>query len=1287
MGLRRHGLVLAGLLIITLVCIAVPVSAAVHTLNPGDSIRQAVTDALPGDTIVLNPGTYNEYNITLDKDITIRANTAAGGNAGNTIIDAGSAGSIFNKTSGHAITIDSLGLRNGYFSRDTMELGAGVVAVEGGSLTLTSSVITNCSSELVGGAILTQGSTVTITGTRFTNCSALYGGAIFSGLENPSTITITGSEFTHCVGAYAGAIFSGDRGGRMTITSTTFSNCSAGFGGAILAGLFGNQRSLTISSSTFSNCTAAEAGAVYSSSDNTIITSTTFRNCSAVAGGALVSTGNTRISGSVFTDCLAGDVHLSLDFMRPSDTDAASRVFGDRAVPATFPDSDLMPVTASDGERPEYLGGAIAVGGETFTLDSTTISNCTAGNGGAIFIVMASARLSDSTITNCSADYGGAIDVVMGDVVASNLTITDCQADVGGGILAEAGSTGVVTSTTFSRCQAYIGAAVAAADSSPLLSSYPGDTMDGDDPAYRSPSTITITSSTFTGCTAGFFGGAIANDRSTVTATSSTFRDCRAMFGGAAYADGGTTTVSGSTVENCMAMMGGAIVASGEGADILSGEDLPVPDSARSVFGRDSGGRDVPLYGNLSISDTRFTDCFGIGGGAIASHYANLNITTSSFSNCSATETGGAVYSDGSTTVIDRSSFEDCRIVERPESEDASRTFGDGDTGGAGGAISADYGTLIVTSSSFTSCTADTGGAIYADDGTLRITGSSFTGCLGGLGGAVFANDHTAIITSSTFTNCSTALPGRSREGAREFSDGINRGAGGAVFFDGDDLIIGSSEFSGCSAESRGAALSTSNGNTTITSTVFTDCRITRGTETSSTPREGADGRPSSDGGAVYSSGETLTVTSSSFSGCTAVSGGAVANDDGAAVIRFSRIYQCGPGAALWNLEGHGTVDAAHNWWGSNAEPSGFVNGTLNYTPWLVLSGSASPGSIATTWHSDIGADLTLDSTGTDTSAGGVYLPDGIPGTFAIRSGSGSLSPGTAGTLDGVASTRFLPAAPAHTNISATVDDQTVYIDLVVGDASRFTPASTGSDDGMPSGTPAPGSPSTGSSFPLMTVTVNIGGNSAAGSTTVTGTQLSGLVVTGTLQNSPGGNLTAPPGTVFQYFSLVPARFTTITSAAINFTVPQSWLDEHHIPPANIVLYHQTASGWVALPTTVLYTKDGTVFCTARSGGFSIFAIAGNPGSSPAPVTTVTLPEPASTPKEQAPVAAVAGQEPVTTQTTAPPAATTVPKSASPLLTNIVLVIAAIGVLGTGGFMARRWWIHRQNPALFEEFD
>ncbi len=222
----------------------------------------------------------------------------------------------------------------------------------------------------------------------------------------------------------------------------------------------------------------------------------------------------------------------------------------------------------------------------------------------------------------------------------------------------------------------------------------------------------------------------------------------------------------------------------------------------------------------------------------------------------------------------------------------------------------------------------------------------------------------------------------------------------------------------------------------------------------------------------------------------------------------------------------------------------------------------------------------------------------------------------------------------------------------------------------------------TSSDLPPMTITVNIGGDSKAWQAVVTGTKLSDLIVTGTVQSGAGGNATAPPGVVFQYISLVPARYNSITKAVIHFTVPQAWLDENHIAPGSIVLYHQTANGWEALPTTVLYTKDGTVYFSAQSTGFSLFAIAGTP-SAATPVTTTNR-QVSTAVQTTAP--APAAKAPVTTQTTAPPATSPQPAAPSPLL-NIVLVIAAIGVLAGGGFIVRRWWIRRQNPELFREYD
>jgi predicted outer membrane repeat protein len=438
------------------------------------------------------------------------------------------------------------------------------------------------------------------------------------------------------------------------------------------------------------------------------------------------------------------------------------------------------------------------------------------------------------------------------------------------------------------------------------------------------------------------------------------------------------------------------------------------------------------------------------------------------------------------------------------------------------------------------------------------------------------------------------------------------------------------------------------------------------------------------EGGAVNSP-IGLAITSSTLTGNTAADGGAVYMT-GSGTIRFSRFYQntAGTGPAI---SVPGDVNAVNNWWGTNNGPSGYVLGWYTGTPWLVLGANATPTSITTAGTSLITANLTFNSpAGADTSLSG-HIPDGTPVTFAVVTG-GSVSPMAADTVNGVAHTVFTPSGSATANISVTVDGQTVYITMPVSPAPVQTPTlppatlDIGNDDGFPSGTAAPATTGAGT-LPPMTVTVNIGGDSKAWQAVVTGTGLRDLIVTGTVQHNSAENQTAPPGTVFQYISLTPARYGTISNTVIYFSIPQSWLDENHIAPGIIVLYHQTANGWEALPTTVVTTKDGTVYFSAPSGGFSLFAIAGTPGSAATPAIVATTQEVQES-IVQTPATTTVTKAPVTTQTTAPPATAPQPAAPSPLL-NIVLVIAAIGILTGGGFMARRWWIRRQNPALFEE--
>jgi PGF-pre-PGF domain-containing protein len=1139
-----------------------PVSAAPASVSPGDSLQAAIDAAADGDTIYLDPGTYYEHGITISKNITIMANKSAGGNHDNTIIDALTLGGIFSVTGAYSFAIDNLALRNatGYNG------GGAVNAPSGSTLTITSTIFSNCSTNWDGGAIRSLHGTVTVTSSTFSNCSAtISGGAISS---------------SH---------------GSLNVISTSFSDCSApsSAGGAI----YTYMSTVDITSSTFLNCSATNSGGAIRVDDGTLnVTSSTFSNCSAGAGGAIVNLfGTVNVISSTFSNCSA----------------------------------------INDG-------GAIYSYSSTVTITSSTFSNCSATiSGGAISSSQGTTNVSSSTFSNCSAtDYGGAIFSIYDTLNVTTTSFSNCSAFLGGAIFFYYG-TANVNSSTFSDCPAFNGGAI----------------------NCNNQGTLTVNSSSFSNCSANT-GGAILNYGNASIGNNSVFTGCSAAGGGAVYNGGSTFTITSSTISDCSADSIGGAVMSGSGT--------------------------------FNISTTSFSNCSaGNNGGAIYSSGGILNITTTTFSNCSAGWSGGAIYNSGSTLTISTSSFSNSTAVNY------------------GGAIYSSGGTVTISFSSFDNCSATIyGGAISSDGSTLIVTTSSFSNCSALIGGAISSESSSLTITTTSFSNCSARL-------------------GGAIYHISQTLTVTSSTFSGCSAIVAGGAILSTEDRFTIASSTFSDCST------------------GWYGGAIYS--------------------------DSTGTIHFSRFYQnTGSGSAVEVL-GWGAVDATNNWWGANTEPSGFVHGDVDYTPWLTLGITASPSSITTAQTPTIRTNLTFNSSGYDTSGGGVYVPANITNTFAVIAGSGSVSPLTNGTVNGVAGTTFTPAYSGTTTISGTVDDQTVFINLTVAQGAptvtaitpRFAfntssvsitnlsgmffqnigtttvkltraghanitakgvtvvsntritcvvpitnqPAglwnvvvtnpdgqegvlangftiigviTTGSTLTPPTPVPTYSQDQSGGSsddfsssgfLPLMNVTVNIGGNSAAGKTTVTGTKLSELIVTGTVQSGTGSNLAAPPGFVYQYISIVLVRYSSITKAVINFTVPQSWLDENHIAPGSIVLYRQTANGWESLPTTVLYTKDGTVYFSAQSGGFSLFAIAGTP-TVQIPEVTVTTPQRILKGIEQTPAPAAVAKAPATTQTTVPPPGAEAPAGPSgfPVMTTALIAVVGIGLLG-GGVLVRRWWI------------
>ena len=135
-------------------------------------------------------------------------------------------------------------------------------------------------------------------------------------------------------------------------------------------------------------------------------------------------------------------------------------------------------------------------------------------------------------------------------------------------------------------------------------------------------------------------------------------------------------------------------------------------------------------------------------------------------------------------------------------------------------------------------------------------------------------------------------------------------------------------------------------------------------------------------------------------------------------------------------------AEAPLNWWGSNTGPNTTGNDTtsanVNTSPWLVLSIAASLGTIGPGGTSTVTASVTGDSSGATHSAA-PFFPNGIPIAFGAT--GGTITPTSAPTQSGVASSTFTSATPATASASVTLDNQTLSTPITIQPLSITQPA------------------------------------------------------------------------------------------------------------------------------------------------------------------------------------------------------------------------------------------------------
>jgi PGF-pre-PGF domain-containing protein len=175
---------------------------------------------------------------------------------------------------------------------------------------------------------------------------------------------------------------------------------------------------------------------------------------------------------------------------------------------------------------------------------------------------------------------------------------------------------------------------------------------------------------------------------------------------------------------------------------------------------------------------------------------------------------------------------------------------------------------------------------------------------------------------------------------------------------------------------------------------------------------------------------------------------------------------------------------------------------------------------------------------------------------------------------------------------------------------------------------------------------------------------------------------------------LVGVNPSAISQGTITFAVTGSWLSQHDVTPSDIVLMRNHDGQWSELTTTFDHQSGDTYYFVATTPGFSYFGITtrvsaetmNNSIVTETPVATgipdtVTPPAPTTIPTYP-----LSDPRPAMIQTTAIPASVADPAGSSGI--PVVAVIAGTGgIVIVAAVFAHRWWIRRQNPALFKEYD
>lgn len=515
-------------------------------------------------------------------------------------------------------------ITNATFFRNEAQYG-GAIVVQDGAMDISNCTFFSNEATNSGGSIYGDGSELTITDSQFLNGKAEYGGVF---MMISSTLTLTNANLTQS-DAVSGAALrirdnsnvasvnvsmtrnrAEDSGGAIDCFDSIFfaSNCTMSFNTADNgAAVYSTNSTFDLENSTVSKNAAENAALSFEENTNATIRLTIFTENQGNFGGAIsveesdatfdqctfVSNSAEKSGGAFYVEDAKADIKNCI--LNSSKAEVGAGIFssGSRV---TFRDSSCLWGIASNG------GCVYGQSTSTFIITNVTMENNRANeNGGAVALIRYTfMNMSNSIVRrNHAVDNGGSFYVEESDLHISNSTIKHSEAvNNGGAIYCKQESGLLVSDMIFADSNARRGGTV-----------------------YLFESQGNFTSATFRKSSATISGGAVFAQKSAVNITEVDFIENETVFGGAVCCINASVNINTAKFNDCKA-----------------------EDQGGFIYAADKSG--------IQIRDASMDNGSSTFGGAINIDNSDLFAFQLVISRCSATNEGGAIRGNGTSTFL-----------------------------------------------------------------------------------------------------------------------------------------------------------------------------------------------------------------------------------------------------------------------------------------------------------------------------------------------------------------------------------------------------------------------------------------------------------------------------------------------------------------------------------------------------------------------------------------------------------------------------------------------------------